>query len=827
MKTLVREQEDLLHKLAHYLPSQFPLKDFVHHNTLHAYQHLPFHRAMKQAAEQFGYQTYLGLEEYREKYHNGKISDSALNRAIASWTDNASTGDWREKLILKEYDMKVQPKVGRLRALWKNHFRINLDKEVYPLLFRIVGNYLDQGVALWSMPENSEGFLATILALDHQSSRSIFRTKSVRALAHTSDLTLNDLLVRIVGDKLFFEHYLFDSQFAHPGWSGMVNVAGESPGFLLRHRKISLHDFIVFELLLELDVLESKLGKNFLPLSEACELETSNLMDESKLNEKDLVRIIWQEAFENTFFDQALTGIVQQEPIENKGRSRFQAVFCIDDRESSLRTYIEQIEPSAQTYGAAGFFNLAAFFRPEHGQFRIKICPNPLEPEHIIIEKEAKKRHKRDTTMGRNNQSVLTGWFSAQTIGFWSAVKMTKNIFLPGKSPLMVSSFQHMDPNGILKLERVDDEWDDDCKAGFTLDEMVDRMQGLFSSIGLIDNFAPLIYLVGHGASSINNTYYAGYDCGACCGRPGSVNARAAAAISNRADVREGLANRGIHIPKDTHFIGALHDTTRDEIQYYDLERLEEESLKEHLAIESNFHLALQRNAIERARRFDFIDHKKGAAHVHSKVKKRAVSLFEPRPEWNHATNALCIVGNRDITRNLFLDRRAFLQSYDYKNDPSGQVLGNILDAITPVCGGINLEYYFSRVDNMRLGAGSKLPHNVMGLIGVANGMEGDLRTGLPYQMVNIHDPLRLMMLIEHYPEAILNAIRRNPKTYEWYINEWIVLTAIHPETHELFKFHGGAFKPYESTCKQVPQTTSISKLINELEGNIPIHQFI
>jgi len=827
MKTLVHEQEKMLHKLAHYLPSQFPLKDFVHHNTLHAYQHLPFHRAMKKAAEQFGYRTYLGLDEYREKYQIGKISDAALDRAIKAQTDEGTLGEWREKLILKTYDMTTLPKVGRLRSLWKNHFRINLDKEVYPLLFRTVGNYLDQGVALWSMPENSEGFMATVRKLDQQSSRSLFRTKTVRELAQKPDLTLNHLLQRIVGDELFFEQYLFDTQFAHPGWSGMVNVAGESPEFLLRPRKISLYDFIVFELLLELDVLESKLGEKFQSLAAACDLESPNLMDETNLHEKDLVQIIWQEAFENTFFDQVLVGIAQQKPEENKERSRFQAVFCIDDRESSLRTYIEQVEPRAQTFGAAGFFNLAVFFRPEHGQFRIKVCPNPVHPEHIIIEKEAKKRHKRETTMGRGHQSMFTGWITAQTLGFWSAMKMTKNIFLPGESPLMVSSFQHMDPKGKLKLERFNDEMEGDCKAGFTPEEMIDRMEGLLRSIGLVDNFAPLVYLVGHGASSINNTYYAGYDCGACCGRPGSVNARAAAAIANRADVREGLAKRGIFIPSETRFIGVLHDTTRDEIQSYDLKHLDEATQKEHVEIEGIIRTALQRNAVERARRFHFINHKKGATQVHNKVKKRAVSLFEPRPEWNHATNALCIVGSRDNTRNLFLDRRAFLQSYDYKSDPSGQVLGNILGAITPVCGGINLEYYFSRVDNMRLGAGSKLPHNVMGLIGVANGMEGDLRTGLPYQMVNIHDPLRLMMVIEHYPEAVLKAIQADPSTYEWYANEWIVLAVVHPETRELFKFQEGVFEPYESTCRQIPEAASISNLINEIEGNIPIHQLI
>jgi uncharacterized protein YbcC (UPF0753/DUF2309 family) len=92
------------------------------------------------------------------------------------------------------------------------------------------------------------------------------------------------------------------------------------------------------------------------------------------------------------------------------------------------------------------------------------------------------------------------------------------------------------------------------------------------------------------------------------------------------------------------------------------------------------------------------------------------------------------------------------MNSYNYASDPGGKVLHDILSAATPVCAGINLEYLFSRTDNLRLGAGSKLPHNVIGLLGVANGMEGDLRTGLPTQMTELHDPVRLLMIVEHFP---------------------------------------------------------------------------
>ncbi len=59
-----------------------------------------------------------------------------------------------------------------------------------------------------------------------------------------------------------------------------------------------------------------------------------------------------------------------------------------------------------------------------------------------------------------------------------------------------------------------------------------------------------------------------------------------------------------------------------------------------------------------------------------------------------------------------------------------------------------------------------------MGLIGVANGIDGDLRAGLPNQMIEVHDPIRLMVIVEHFPEIVLKAIQVTPETYEWFVNE-------------------------------------------------------
>ena len=150
-------------------------------------------------------------------------------------------------------------------------------------------------------------------------------------------------------------------------------------------------------------------------------------------------------------------------------------------------------------------------------------------------------------------------------------------------------------------IENNNKEKVDDLQVGFTIEEMANRVEGLLKSIGLVQNFAPIVYVVGHGATSVNNTHYAGYDCGACCGRPSSVNAKVASYAANHAGVRAILKERGITIPEETQFLPALHDTTRDEIAFYDEETLSENNKALHQQNVITFTKALDNNAKERS----------------------------------------------------------------------------------------------------------------------------------------------------------------------------------------------------------------------------------
>jgi uncharacterized protein YbcC (UPF0753/DUF2309 family) len=81
-------------------------------------------------------------------------------------------------------------------------------------------------------------------------------------------------------------------------------------------------------------------------------------------------------------------------------------------------------------------------------------------------------------------------------------------------------------------------------QIGFTIDEMSLRVENLLKGIGLINDFAPIIYVVGHGSSSANNPHHGAHDCGACSGRPGSVNARVFAHMANHPKVRAQLSQK-------------------------------------------------------------------------------------------------------------------------------------------------------------------------------------------------------------------------------------------------------------------------------------------
>ncbi|HKZ65485.1 MAG TPA: putative inorganic carbon transporter subunit DabA, partial [Chitinophagaceae bacterium] len=508
----------------------------------------------------------------------------------------------------------------------------------------------------------------------------------------------------------------------------------------------------------------------------------------------------------------------------------FQAIFCIDERECSIRRHIEAVDRNCETFGAPGFFGVEFYFQQQGSKFYDKLCPAPVMPKYLIKEFEAKTSRKGEPLYTKHTHGFLTGFALSISFGFWAFFKTVLTLFKPKMSPAISNAYGHMDRQSVLTIEnKSPDDIENGLQIGYTVDEMITRAEGFLRGIGLVKTFSPIVYIVAHGSSSANNPHHGAHDCGACSGRPGATNARVMAFVLNHEKVREKLKTKGIVIPDATQFIGSMHDTAADVIGYYDDEVLNAENAKEHLINRQNFETALNLNAKERSRRFASINTRQELGQVRKAIHDRSVSLFEPRPELGHGTNTLAIIGRRQTTKGLFLDRRAFLNSYDYLTDSDGSILSAVMRPIGLVCGGINLEYYFSRVDNIKMGAGTKLPHNVMGLFGVANSSDGDLRPGLPWQMIEVHDPVRLLVIVEHKPEIVLKAIQSSPEVFEWYKNEWVHIVALDPEETQFYYFKNGAFAKYEpitgaDEIKTIHNMKEFIEGAREMETNHIVH---
>lgn len=744
----------------------WPLYTFVASNPLSGYENTSFQQAVNSAKNNFNANAFPSVQLYQQAWDKGDIYQDVL------------VG------LLKENGFTESPKyyLDFLQSQKQTEKRNN-NHVVDTIMAKWLSSFMDEGLAEWDMPYKSEGFYTAwrlLVIYDSETGNT-----SLKDIPKTSEETLEQLLKEYEESdytKIFTYHLA-----ALPGWTGYMNHRVQSGSDWQNEYPINITDYLAARLW-----TTKKLN---LPIAPK---ETEETLHSSIPKLQYILLKAWEQSWQNQ-----LVKTLENESIVSTSSSEnntpdAQLVFCIDTRSELIRRHVES-KGNYETFGYAGFFGIAMDYKSLEDDITRKSCPPIVNSAYKVSEVAQKNKenqfldfqNKNEVSKFRNyflkrmKNMIPSAFGYVEGSGFFYGLGLISRTLMPRKmyqlNDKKASKVETICEPDINKTNgSVDDT------HGIPLEEKVGIVKAAFSLMGW-KQFAPLVVFAGHGSHSANNPFSSSLDCGACAASPGRHNARLLAKLANLKEVRAVLAkNHDLHIPENTLFLGAEHNTTTDDLVLFDSEVPDSHK---------NLLQKLKINLVK-AQQTATLDRLGNKANSVSKAEQKANNWGETRPEWGLAKNAGFIVGPRDLTKNTNLNSRCFLHSYNWELDAEGKALEGIMQGPMVVTQWINNHYYFSTIDNNTYGGGSKITHNITGKFGVVQGNGGDLKMGLPLQSLYTsdegmyHQPLRLSVMIQSPINKVSEILTRNENLKTLLDNEWIYLMVMDPTSeNEIFKY--------------------------------------
>ncbi|CAA6676698.1 MULTISPECIES: YbcC family protein [unclassified Lentimonas] len=765
----------------------WPLSHFVAVNPFLGYADQSFAKTATAFKRIQDADTVLPREWFKAHYEAGKISLKDLQAGIANASPEVlqSFKSFEATLTVDHLvDRLNTPHVDQAEHYQTCSFSVYLDSRLgTPWQYVIreeaakwCAAYDDEGQSSWKFPWKNlslyAGWKEAALIDRNPELNGLkgFRAK-VKSFSDDPEVAIEEAVSKLSMPEEKIEEFLYRILLTLPGWSGHLRYKDRE------HEIRNSEGDLVVQLLAILLNYEVALYELHLGESECIEGWKRNLEVQPEDLSDDAIplalaeRLIWQSALENAF-EQTLRTQITAEAKSNE-RPDVQAVFCIDVRSEVFRRALESTKLNIQTIGFAGFFGLPIDHSiPGIGGSQAR-CPVLLAPpvktaeglsgieavqyDELRFERVIERENER--SWKRFKEAAASCFTFVETIGLSYAYKIICDAFAIDKS-------KHKSASAPAFLEAMPTA------------ARADMAMGILNGLGLKENFAKIVLFCGHGSQTKNNPFASGLDCGACGGHAGDANARLAAALLNQQDVRSELQARGIEIPKDTTFIGGLHNTTTDQVTLYETDPVDASLIGE---LQESLETAGGITALERS---VLLGNAKDQSDIVEAVRSRSLDWSQVRPEWGLAGNAAFIVAPREWTRASNLGSRAFLHEYNATADPEAAVLEAVIGGPLVVGSWINLQYYGSATDNHHFGSGHKAIHNVVGGVGVALGNENDLRPGLPFQSVHdgeklIHEPLRLHACIAADTEVLDSILSRQEHVRHLVENGWIHLISL------------------------------------------------
>jgi uncharacterized protein YbcC (UPF0753/DUF2309 family) len=801
----------------------WPLKHFVAVNPFLGFSGQTFHATCATLRRVAGVDMLMPRDFYRRALAAGEIADEDIAAALAASPANGAApvsltavkeALERDAARLNKPSAVVATVAEVLDALAAGDRQASRTAFMIDEISKWCAAYFDEGQSVWRLPSRRlRPYAAWRASMRHDRNPEVFGIKGFRAaVARMPDEPVEAIgaVVEALGlPERAIEDYLHRALFDIGGWAAYARylvwdnqLYGREDDTLVQLLAIR----VVWGYALFLERTDAAFKDAW---RQAMQAAAALPHDDRLGDDPDLcVDLIMQDAFEAAWQRRLLARLAAQAAAAQPSPARkpLQAAFCIDVRSEVYRRALETIAPEAETIGFAGFFGFPIEYVPIGRLKGGAQCPVLLKPAVIVCEAvERASADEEAEILGLRllRRRAAKAWksFKLSAVSSFTYVETAGLLFL-GKiaSDSLGLTRPVQDPNsdgidaGVLDRigPRIEPREVGGRETGFNDAQRVAMAEAALRAMSLTGDFARLVMVVGHGGATVNNPHASGLDCGACGGHTGEANARVAAAILNDPVVRVGLKARGIEIPEDSWFLGALHDTTTDEITIFNAAQA---PASHAAAVEQLRGWLDQAASLARMERAALLGVPKGK-NTERQVIARSRDWSQVRPEWGLAGNAAFIAAPRRRTHGVDLGGRAFLHNYDWRMDTNFSVLELIMTAPMVVASWINLQYYGSTVNNRAFGAGNKTLHNVTGVLGVLEGNAGDLRVGLPWQSVHdgsrfVHEPLRLNVFIEAPVEAINAVIEKHPAVRDLADHHWIHLFAISDDGRALQRYQG------------------------------------
>ncbi len=782
---------------------------------------MPVRRVAARMAALGGIQVFPGRDRQLQAWTEGRISAQDLDQAIRQVPQAQACGLTAEDCVQALHSTQPVEQLPLLIDVLDNdphrHTRLSWRQAITHQVSQTCAAYFDQTQADWQ-PQRSEGLYAFWReTLQHDHSIGLLMglphlAEALEALPATREDAERWVLHRLRLPKAVWPDYLESVLLTVNGWASWCAYLGWQ-AHLNQTTDPHLRELLAIRLAWGAVLLHCKddaAGTHaFQALQQAWGQAPALLQ---RAEQALLVDEVWQVALEVGYqrqLAQRLLGAGSAPP--NQHEIEVQAAFCIDVRSEPLRRSLEAIWPAVQTIGFAGFFGLPLAYTPLGTSARTPHLPGLLAPAveatDCIVPSTAGAL-KTDATLqaaatnARSRRFALADqWLSASR---WPGAAFSfveaAGVGYAGKLGQWLRPSRQARANDA--LEGLPTRYRPLCRpqlTGLDIGAKVSLATRVLRSMGLDGYLAPLVLLVGHGSQSANNAHAAALDCGACCGQTGEVSARSLAQLLNEPAVRTGLAEQGIAIPESTAFVAALHNTTTDEIEGFDLDLLLPAARQRWDSLQPVLHHASDQVRRERAPHLH-IDPRTPHDDLLKQLRRRANDGAQTRPEWGLAGNAAFVIAPRHRTQGAALQGRSFLHDYDAQRDPDGSLLEALMTAPMLVTHWINWQYHASTCDPTRLGSGNKVLHNVVGgNIGVFEGNGGDLRIGLSQQSVHdgkrwAHEPLRLTVVIDAPRRSIDAVINQHAVVKQLVDHGWLHLWRW--EGADLMRYDQGVWEP-------------------------------